>query len=333
MEPMRPRPSTASRAGVDIDLLGPLRIRHRGVEPVVTGDRARSLVACLAVRATPTPAEVLIADLWPRQAPRNPKHALENHVSRLRGALRAIGASEIVVHRGAGYALAGVRTDVALFQSLVGQGQRAARCEDLEPASSMFRQAEGLWRGVPFDGLPPSEVLAAQVARLEEQRRRVRDLLFDVELALGRDADLVPELRADVHDDPLNERRRGQLMIALYRAGRPAAAVQVYQEGVELLRCEMGLDPSPELHRLHLSVLRQELPQRPAADSAPQRSSASQRPTCSTHRRAVTVHPWRERSAVGERMRGGESAVRARASRATGPMWPRVESRTGRRWA
>lgn len=200
------------------------------------------------------------------------------------------GVFALTGHCADGYGLSGVTTDAEDLEALITGGEAAARSGDPWGASSRLRRASDLWRGEPFHGLPPSHLFTVVAARLCELRRRGRDALFDAELAIGLHDDLIDELRSDVVDDPLDERRRGQLMLALYRADRPAGALQAYHEGVDQLRGELGVDPSPELQRLYVAVLRQDVPPT-ARPVRPSRPAAAPVPTIASRRRRVLPQP------------------------------------------
>ena len=119
-----------------------------------------------------------------------------------------------------------------------------------------LREALGLWRGPALADFALEPFAQVEIARLEERRTAAREDLLDAELELGRHAQLVGELEALVAEHPLRERLRGQLMLALYRSGRQAEALEAYREARETLVEELGIEPSPELQQLEQAILR-----------------------------------------------------------------------------
>ena len=172
------------------------------------------------------------------------------HVSGLR---KALGHSAIVT-QAPGY-LVTVEPgalDLERFEALVSQ----AHGEETQAASDTLREALALWRGPPLADL--GEVARAERTQLEEQRASALEQRIDAELELGRHAELVPEIEALVREDPLRERRRAQLMLALYRSGRQADALDAYRSGRKLLADELGLEPGVELRQLEKRILEQD---------------------------------------------------------------------------
>ncbi len=174
--------------------------------------------------------------------------------------------------------------DLRRFEETVARARGAAPAE----AAALLTEALALWRGVPFAELDMPFALAAR-ARLEEQRLAALEQRIDADLELGRHAELVPELEGLVREHPLRERLRGQLMLALYRAGRQADALAAYQEGRRLLVDELGLEPGEELRRLERAVLEQDESLSAAAPPTLPRPSAAEPPT-----RTETARPARQ---------------------------------------
>ena len=135
-------------------------------------------------------------------------------------------------------------------------------------AAAQLRKALSLWRGQPLAGLEFEPFAQLELPALAELRERVREECVDLELALGRHAELVPELEGAVATYPLRERLRGQLMLALYRSGRQADALETYRAGREALVETLGIEPGPELQRLHAAILNQDPALELAATSA-----------------------------------------------------------------
>ena len=167
--------------------------------------------------------------------------------------------------------VAPVALDAACFQDLVAEAAR--RATDPPQAARLLEDALALWRGPALAEFADRPWAQAEAARLEELRLHAHEQLADLRLAEGRHAELVPELEAFVSAQPLRERPRGQLMLALYRCGRQADALRVYDETRAVLAEELGIDPSPDLRRLHRAVLAQD-----PAIQAPGRTPASAAP-------------------------------------------------------
>ncbi len=193
----------------------------------------------------------LIDELWDGSPPETAATALQVHVSGLRKAL----GREAIATQAPGYkavVLPGA-LDLDLFEALVAK----ARSEDAERSAQLLREALDLWRGPALADLDDS-IGRTERAQLEEQRDAAVEQRVDAELTLGRHAELLPELEALVREDPLRERRRAQLMLALYRSGRQAEALEIYRSGRKLLADELGLEPGEELRRMEKAILEQD---------------------------------------------------------------------------
>ena len=244
-------------------VLGPLEALDRDGAPLpLGGQKQRSVLALLLMRANRVvPTDVLLEALWGETPPKTAMTSLQNSVSALR---KVLGAG-VVETRPPGYRLVVDEdaVDLLRFERLI------ASSRDLEPEgrADRLREALSLWHGDPLADLRPEASLAADVRRLEELRLATLEDRVDADLASGRFTDLVPELEELVAREPLRERLRGQLMLALYRSGRQADALRTYQDARRELVEELGLEPSPELQRLHGQILRQEVP-RPRSAAA-----------------------------------------------------------------
>jgi hypothetical protein len=148
--------------------------------------------------------------------------------------------------------------DARLAERLIAEGREATAAGDPATATRLLREALGLWRGRALAEFADQPFALAEAARLEELRESAREDLVDAELALGRHHDLVGELEAMVASHPLRERRWGQLLLARYRDGRQAEALEAFHTLRRTLRDELGVDPSPELQDLHERVLHQD---------------------------------------------------------------------------
>ena len=148
--------------------------------------------------------------------------------------------------------------DVGRFEALRCQGRRALCEGEAARARDRLCSALGLWRGEPLADFAYEPFAQAAIGRLQGARLAALEDRIEADLAFGSDGELVPELESLVASNPLQERLRGQLMIALYRAGRQADALAVYRQTSELLREELGLEPSPLLQELECAILEQD---------------------------------------------------------------------------
>ncbi len=181
-------------------------------------------------------------------------------VSKLRRGLDLPGDGPVALQTHAnGYRLAiqPDAVDVGRVESLV-VGADASRRSDAAAAGRMYREALDLWRGQALVDVRDLPFAASAAVRLDELRLHVFEEWVDTELAMGRSAELVADLLQAVERDPLRERIRAQLMLALYRSGRQADALRVYVETHRLLADELGIEPSPELQGLQRAILDQD---------------------------------------------------------------------------
>ena len=253
------------KAEMRFGILGPLEVGD-GEGPVrVPGAKERALLADLLVHAgRVVAADRLVEDLWGEQPPGNPANTLQGRVSALRRALGPAG-SGLLLTRPPGYALAvgPEAVDAARFERLVAEAE-AAPAGEAPRAARQLEEALGLWRGPALAEFADQPWAQAEAARLEELRLAATEALVELRLAGGGHAGLVGELEGLVAAHPTRERLRGQLMLALYRSGRQADALGAYLQAREVLAEELGIDPSPELQRLHHQILVQD----PALEAA-----------------------------------------------------------------
>ena len=202
----------------------------------------------------------LIDLLWGEQPPKTAANSLQNFISQLR---KTVGAN-VVVTKPPGYLLnvAAEQIDLNQFERLVA----GARSLELEARGKQLREALGLWSGSPLADFTFEPFAETEIARLEELRSSALEDRIEADLEGGAAAELVGELEGLVKQNPLRERLRGQLMLALYRSGRQAEALGAYQEARRALVDELGIEPSPALQQLHASILRQESALQPQAD-------------------------------------------------------------------
>jgi DNA-binding SARP family transcriptional activator len=247
---------------VDFRILGPLEVVEDG-RPLALGSRKqRALLALLVLHAGKVVSrDRLIDDLWHGEPPAAAETTLRAHISRLRSAL---GASRLL-SRAPGYALVVTpeELDAALCERLLSEGRDALARGRAAEAAERLRSALALWRGSALADVAYEPFAQGEIARLEELRLAVLEERIDADLALARHADLVGELEALVGEHPLRERLRGQLMLALYRSGRQAEALESYQHARRLLTEELGLEPSEALKALQRAILAQDSSLRP----------------------------------------------------------------------
>jgi DNA-binding SARP family transcriptional activator len=241
---------------VDFRVLGPVEARAEGRPLALAGARQRALLAVLLLRAgEPVSRERVIADLWGERPPDGAVKTVQAVVSRLRRALG--GEAARLVSSAAGYRLRVEpdELDLGRFERLCADGRRALAAGRHERAAARLRAALAEWRGPPLADVAFEPFAAPEVARLEDLRATAVEDRVEADLAMGRGAELVGELEGLVAAEPLRERLRGQLMLALYRAGRQGEALDVYRDAVRTLDSELGLRPGPELERLQQAIL------------------------------------------------------------------------------
>jgi predicted ATPase/DNA-binding SARP family transcriptional activator len=262
---------------VRFGVLGALAVWTEDGRPVeVREAKVRGLLADLLLsRGRPVQADQLIDDLWGTELPAHPLGALQLKVSRLRQALEAAepGGGALVVFRSSGYLLKvdGDALDERRFTALV---ERAGAADDPRDRAEMLADALGLWRGPPLADFADALFAKPAIARLEEQRLVAAEDYAEARLALGEHSLLAGELGELVARHPLRERLRAAHMLALYRAGRQAEAVDSYTELRGRLADELGLDPGPRLAALYQAMLEQA----PSLNSVPAPPTLAARP-------------------------------------------------------
>ena len=256
------------RPVIEFRVLGSLEVVEQDGPLALGAPKQRALLAVLVMhRGEPVSTERLIDEIWGEQPPATANKIVQGYVSNLR---RVLGDGSLVT-RGHGYLLQAEpgQTDVGRFESLLGEGRRALVGGDPGRAAAQLGEALALWRGAPLADFAYEPFAQAEIARLEELRLVAVEERIEAALALGDHARLVGELEALVREHPLRERLRGQLMLALYRSGRQADALEVYRQTSELLRDELGLEPSPQLRELERSILNQDTAVDPPVRVAP----------------------------------------------------------------
>jgi WD40 repeat protein/DNA-binding SARP family transcriptional activator/energy-coupling factor transporter ATP-binding protein EcfA2 len=269
-------------------VLGPVEVlRDDGRRIAISGSKERTVLAALIARiGAVVPADELIDELWNESPPRTAKRTLGIYVSRVRKTLEqenAAGSVELIRSSGRGYVLDATsdHVDAARFEQLARRGRELIDQGDAERATTLLEEALGLWRGASYQDVD-ARFAQIEAERLAELRRSAMETRIDAILATGSEPGVVAQLEAMVREEPFRERRWAQLILALYRDGRQAEALEAFRRTETLLGEELGVDPGPELQRLQSSILSQD----PSLD-APRSSLAP------IHTRAPDVCPYK----------------------------------------
>ena len=265
-------------------ILGPLEVTQDGVQLQLGGKQRQSLLVVLLLHANePVASEQLIDELWGEAPPETAAKIIQNNVSQLRKLLRP-GSLRT---SGRGYLLEVEpdEFDAQTFERLADEGREALERRDARAASDSLREGLALWRGPALADFVYEPFAQTEVGRLEERRLAALEDRIEADLELGRHADLVGELEALVVQQPLRERLRAHLMLALYRSARQADALEVYKRTRNHLIDELGIEPGPALQRLEKAVLAQDAslelppaaaarePEAPVAEPEPEREA------------------------------------------------------------
>ena len=256
---------------MEFRILGPLEVLENGRQINLGGAKQKTLLATLLLRANEVvPIDRLIDALWENEAPETSRKALQVYISQLR---KVLGSERLETKR-PGYLLRleSNELDVEHFEQLVAAGE--------------FRKALSLWRGPALAEFADDAFAQSDIARLEELHSACAEDRIDVDLASGRHAQLVGELEALVARHPLRERLRGQLMLALYRSGRQAEALDAYQVGRHLLSDELGLEPGDALKQLQRAILTHTLRWSSSAPRMPRSKQRAREASSSDGRRS-----------------------------------------------
>jgi YVTN family beta-propeller protein len=242
---------------MEFRILGPIEVAEEGRPIALGAAKQRALLAVLLLHANEVvSSDRLVDQLWGERAPAKAAKNVQVYVSQLR---RLLGDGQLETE-GRGYVLRlePGALDAQRFQALLDEGRGALAAGEAKRAAETLREALGLWRGAALADVAYEQFAQAEIARLEELRLAALEERIEADLALGRHAALVAELEGLVRTEPLRERPRGQLMLALYRSGRHAEALEVYQDGRRRLLDELGLEPSRPLQELEQAILRQD---------------------------------------------------------------------------
>lgn len=236
-------------------VLGPLEVTRERASIPLGGPKQRAVLAHLIVRANQVvPTDALIDQVWGEEPPESARNVLQTYISHLRSAL----GTERIEGRTPGYILhlEPFELDAVRFESLVREARDANGQSDR--AASLLKEALELWKGPAFADLGADGSLVGEIARLDDLHLQALEERIGADIACGRHIDVLGEAEALIREHPLRERLWGHLIIALYRSGRQTDALNAYQRLREILADELGVDPSPELQRLHEQVLRQD---------------------------------------------------------------------------
>jgi DNA-binding SARP family transcriptional activator/Tfp pilus assembly protein PilF len=266
---MRLTSHTPGVAHVQVRLLGPVDVTVGGVVRPIAGLRRKAVLATLGLAAGEVVStDRLIDVVWGDKPPSTASNTLQSHVSYVRGVL---GTRTAIVARPPGYVLdlGADATDVQVAERLISDARQST---DPVQRASHLRAALALWRGPPLADVADLSWLDRQAERLANTRLDVMLALAEARLALGEHAQILAELERLAQQHPFHEHLHGQLILALYRAGRQADALAAYQHLRRRLADELGIDPSPALRELEAAILRQETNLQhapPAATPAP----------------------------------------------------------------
>jgi DNA-binding SARP family transcriptional activator len=252
---------------LEFRILGPLEVVDESGPVDLGGKRQRATLAILLLNANRVVSvDRLADDLYAGAAPATALKQVQRQISELR---KALGSESVIETRSPGYVirLAPEQLDLTVFERLAAEASES----EAQRAADLLREALDLWRGEALADLSYEPFARAPIERLEEIRLAALEQRVSADLALGRHAQLVPELEQLVAEHPLRERFRGQLMLALYGSGRQAEALEAYRQAREALVEECGIEPGPMLRRLERQVLEQDpsLERQPEASRAP----------------------------------------------------------------
>lgn len=242
---------------MEFRILGPLEVWHEGRQVHIGGTKERALLAFLLLHAgEPVSVDRLIEELWGESPPATARKSVQVRVAGLRRALRA----DVLLTRGSAYLLRlePNQLDLHRFEQLLSDGSEALAAGDPATALAAFDEALALWRGPPLVEFAYESFAQPAIARLEELRLHAVELRIEAHLSLARHAEVSAELEGLVVAHPLRERLRAQLMLALYRDGRQAEALDVYRRTRSEFVNELGIEPGPALQQLHKAILRQD---------------------------------------------------------------------------
>jgi len=242
---------------MEFGLLGPLVVRRNGVPVPVANGKQRAVLAALLLQANQVvPVDELIDVLWPVRPPPSARATTQNYIKRLRHVLHRPGHARISTEPG-GYRIEVKEGELDLFRfiALVTEARAEVKTGNWKEVSATAARALALWRGEPLVDAASDVLKEREAGRLAELRLQALGTRFDAELHLGRHTEVLPELRRLVSAHPLREEPQALLMLALYRCGRQADALKIYQDARHALVEEIGTEPGAMLRALHQRIL------------------------------------------------------------------------------
>jgi predicted ATPase/DNA-binding SARP family transcriptional activator len=243
---------------MEVRVLGPLEVFADGASVRLQAPKQRRLLAALLIaHGRPLSPDTLVDAVWGGSPPPSARKLLQVYTSQLR---KSLDGGARIVSGPTGYALEleAEALDAARFERLVGEGRQALRDGNAQLAESLLTRARGLWRGSAYADVAYDDFARTEAERLEELRLVAFEEWADAQLRLGRHADVAAELVAVAAAHPLRESMQALAMLALYRSGRQAAALELYATTRRLMRGELGLEPRRELRELQGRILRQD---------------------------------------------------------------------------
>jgi DNA-binding SARP family transcriptional activator/streptogramin lyase len=246
---------------VEFRILGPVELVSDGRVVALGPSKQRALLAILLLHLNEVVSRArLIDDLWGERAPETAAASLHTYVSQLRKLLEGGNGSEprVLLTRAPGYLLVldPDQVDLARFERLAREGKQQLAADNAQAAAETLAQALSLWRGAPLAEFGPAPFALAESLRLQELKISALEDRIEADLVLGRHQDLIAELETLGREHPFRERLHGQLMLALYRSGRQAEALDIYRQSRRRLVEELGIEPGPALQQLEQAILR-----------------------------------------------------------------------------
>jgi DNA-binding SARP family transcriptional activator/tetratricopeptide (TPR) repeat protein len=253
----KPTDGDADGSSVRFRILGPVEILKDDVLVPLRSARQQRVLAVLLLDANQVVGTGQLVDaVWPDQPPSTARSQIQICVSALRHLLDGLGAGDLISTQAPGYVLrlAPGQLDVHQFEKMVAEASTIVEAGRLDAAAICLRSALALWSGPALNSVP-SPVVQAKAAGLDERRLGVVEDCLELELQLGKHRELTGELMQLVEENPLRERLRGQLMLALYRSGRQVEALDVYRDARSRLIEQLGIEPGDDLRELESAIL------------------------------------------------------------------------------
>ena len=260
-------------------LLGPLTVRHGGIVVAIPPGKQRSVLASLLLSVGRVVSHGAMAEaLWGDESPASADVSIRNYVRRLRQILQDAGLDRILTRPG-GYLIRveADELDLTRFERLAADAQAATRAGAWERAAADAAAALALWSGEALSGVPSEALAARELPRLTELRLQAIETRSGAEIRLGRQSDVIAELRRLIVVHPLREHLRALFMLALYESGRQADALAAYQDARRILIEELGTEPGAELRDLHQRILGASRETRAIATAVPDRGPSQPR--------------------------------------------------------